>query len=1556
MKSNAFLRISTLLLGALLCIGLLTATVNEEVPLGSLRGTVTMKENGKPLKQAWVTLIYLGGANDEARTYRHYEGDNDGQFTANHIPAGVYTIDVSTRAHEMKRQAIVIEEGKTLDLNLELKPKQPEMQIYASQRVFTPGQQPSFQIMGFDPAPSAKVTYYKLDLDKIVAKGSLRSLLYSFSRPDTPNGTNPAASAVSSDSFEKKLLSKDAEGVFTEYIDLPTVDRGFYYVTCQVGNQLRATYLNVSTIALVTKTADKSALCYVTDLTKGSPIGGASVLVPGHGGLKEVAKTSASGTATVTTSPSNNQALVVASYQGSQAVVDFYTGDYSADESRMFMYTDRPIYRPGDTVQFKGIVRRLQGQSYSVPTGGQVQLELHDPEGTVIRKMTAPLSDHGSFDGTFASNVEDTPGVYSLQANYAGNRYTQYINLAAYRKPEFSISVSPTKDFFVYGNRAAVKLKAEYYFGGPVIGAQIQAFVSRSPHYSYMDDYGDDEEYDYSDGRSSVLGEFSQQLEVTTNEKGEAVIEFDTRTEGDPEVADADMDYTVYVSMTDESGRYFDATGTALVVRGDISAELSTDDYIAEPGTTVNATVTVKTQAGDKPVAGKPVSLVVGTEKWEGKEAVFHPQRTLTGTTDQRGVAIIPVQVSDEGSLVLKSTVNDSQGRPVVSESYLYVEGATIFGPPSAQFTLTLDKKTYRPDDKCKVLIETDKPGSSALVTVQAEKVLATYVVLLDKPATMFTIPIKQSYSPNVWVSAVAVKDKQLLQAESRLVVNVQDHDLKIAVTPDRESYQPGQVANLTIKTTDANGKPVPADVSLGVVDESIYAIRSDSTDIKKAFYPMRPNYVGTSYSFEEIYLDGGDKGGGDIPVRSKFLDTAAWLPMVRTDINGVAHKSITLPDNLTSWRATVVGVTDATQVGMSHVNFRANKPLTVRLALPSFLVQQDTQEITATITNDTGRDQDVSLRLDAQGVKVDGDLSQKVHVTAARPKSVTWTVRTPQAGQARLTAYAWTDTGDQDAEERSVEIQPHGRKVMEAHAGELKDGVSATFTVSQNAARSTGGLDITIEPSVGATIYQSLDELIDFPYGCTEQTMSRFLPAVVLSSVLKDQNIRTDLEAKVPQIVDSGFARLAKMQHMDGSWGWWEYDAGDDFMTAYVLDGLKRAAKAGYTTNKINVKQALSWAKERLAQPLDQYEAPRDRIYLAYAASLYGVEDAPGKALESLQPKSASGWALAALAYNQMGNAAARGNALAHLNEMAVEEGDMVYFDRSEYEYGIESSAFPLMALTTLMPDNPFIPKIVRRMVVTRRGYGWYSTRDTSLALIGLTQYMRLSPSLGEPVEVDLSINGGAWQTLKFDPASVVGKGATVKIPMADLRQGVNRVDFELKGQPGSCYYSASLTQVELADTLRPLRPIQGLSIIRNYYLLEPQRLPSGQMELRPSKQSIEEAKPGDLIRVDLMISTAKDREFMMIEDPIPSGCRITEREYISDSEQWSYWWSQTVVRDDHAAFFVRYMPSGMQTLSYTMRVEQVGLSHALPPTVSNMYDPDQIASGGETVLKVTE
>jgi len=624
---------------------------------------------------------------------------------------------------------------------------------------------------------------------------------------------------------------------------------------------------------------------------------------------------------------------------------------------------------------------------------------------------------------------------------------------------------------------------------------------------------------------------------------------------------------------------------------------------------------------------------------------------------------------------------------------------------------------------------------------------------------------------------------------------------------------------------------------------------------------------------------------------------------------------------------------------------------------VPSFFVQKDAQRITAIVTNDTGKDQDVTVRIDAQGVQVNGQAAESIHVSATKPQAVTWEVQTPNSGEARFTVSAQANGGASDAEGRTVKIEPHGRLVTELHSGEIKGDTTATFNVLPTADRVTGGLTLSITPSVGASVYQSLDELIAFPYGCTEQTMSRFLPTVLLASTLKEMNMRSDLSAKVPEIVANGFARLAKMRHGNGAWGWWEYDDADMYMTAYVLDGLKRAKAAGYDSDKIDAGE-LTWVKTQLkTAKLTKYNT-RDFLYLCYAASQYGVKDEVVTGLKRVVPKFASEWALVALTQAQLGDQAASSEALAELHGLIRSYSDLASAKTFAWEDGAERVAFPLIALTSLAPKDPLIPSLVRYLMVSRRGDMWNSTRDSSLALVGLVQYIKSTHDNGKAADFDVSVNGKAPRHLHFDPVQELSPNLKIRIPLGELQPGENKIEFKRTGTDGLCYFGGELRQIETAEELLPLRDTIGLSIVRNYYLLEPQRLENGSMELRPSRRSIDQARSGDLVRVELTINSTIDREFVMIEDPIPSGCRITEREYVDEwsDEHWANWWSQTIVRDDKAAFFMRDLPKGKQVLTYTMRAEQIGVGHALPTTISNMYDPLQTASGGESLLRIGE
>jgi uncharacterized protein YfaS (alpha-2-macroglobulin family) len=171
-----------------------------------------------------------------------------------------------------------------------------------------------------------------------------------------------------------------------------------------------------------------------------------------------------------------------------------------------------------------------------------------------------------------------------------------------------------------------------------------------------------------------------------------------------------------------------------------------------------------------------------------------------------------------------------------------------------------------------------------------------------------------------------------------------------------------------------------------------------------------------------------------------------------------------------------------------------------------------------------------------------------------------------------------------------------------------------------------------------------------------------------------------------------------------------------------------------------------------------------------------------------------------------------------------------------------------------------------------------------------------------------------------------------------------------------GRAYYSVQLLGLETGRELPPFSTDSGLSISRSYYRMEARRMENGEQKLLPSLKPVTQFQSGDLIRVVLTVRSNRPRSFILVDEPTPSACRVTERDDLADGEEWSWWWSRTVILDDHLAFFARHLPKGESKITYNMRAEQIGRVRALPTTVRNTYDPGRWASGSADVVEVRQ
>ncbi|HEY3283351.1 MAG TPA: MG2 domain-containing protein [Armatimonadota bacterium] len=1585
----------SLLVGLGLCIALLAQGVTEEVPLGAVRGTVVMAENGRPLPGATLYLrpkVKEGQQEDPTldpayrpRT-RMLKSDAEGRFHLSRLLAGTYTLEASAKAHSLEEKTIQVAEGEPQPLTLTMKPQDPYLDLYENQHTYLPREAPALEVHGFEPHSEIALELRRVAFADLIAGGGLRSTLSPFANSRDAKGRQALSRATLIRRTTQAVANRDAEGTFIEKVTLPPLSEGIYWLDCTCGTLTKGTYMLVSRIALVTKHAGQNCVAYATDLETGRALSGATVGLLSQSAMHPLGSTDATGLLKITLpapQPGHDGVSLVASQGESHAIVD---GLGSSNEDspgyRLYTYTDRPVYRPGDQVRFKGVLRQVTGSDLRVPPQVQGTVEVRDGSDSVVLRVPVTTSPMGTFNGEFPLLKEAAAGGYSLVCQLGKAEGRGSFTVAAYRKPEMQVKVAPAKPFFIRGEQGQASVQCTYYFGGPVAGAEVTAYISRQPYWMPIPGV-DADEMDMGGFYGGGGGESVAEVKGTTDAEGKLALSFDTKPGTSPDQApardepDTDYQYTIYASVQEPGGKFADATGTALVARGDFALAVEPDRYVASPGDSLQATVRSADHGSQAPRRGVPLKVVVGHETWNGNEVVFTPESTLSVRTGADGKATVPFRVSKEGSTLLVCTSQDGRGNTIEARAYVYSEGAGLTPAAGKAPTLevALDRHKYNQGDTVTALIRTNRPGGSALVSLEGTQLRDARVVELSSAATSVRLPVTRELAPNAFVAVAYVRDKTFLEASRRLSVGLGERVLNLRIESDKATYHPRETATYTIHAAKPDGSPAAAELCLGVVDEAIYAIQEDSTNLVEGLYPKRYNAVQTLYSFPELYLDGGDKGSMDPNLRRDFRDTAYWNAVIQTDATGTATVQVPLPDNLTQWRATVTAVTADGAVGQATHQLRVAKELMVRLQPPTFLVEGDQQRVSAIVMKQEGPEEDVRVNLKTDGVVFRQAAEQTVRVRPGSPATVSWDVEASRSGSALLRAMA---TGSQshlaDGMEVRVPVRPHGREARTLRAGTVRDTEVLHLSLDRAASTSEGRLLVTLTPTLASAMLESLDSLVDYPYGCVEQTMSRFLPTVVLAKALQEMNLpRPSRMDQAPELVREGFARLKKMQHGDGGWGWWEYDETDPFMTAWVLEGLQRAEQAGYTPDPFVMSRAILWSSRYVKGEIE--DAPKDtarkkdrtfnRIYLAFALALNGKSGAAAPYLSSLSLTAldADELSAAVLALSALGDAyrGPRDQAAQLLEDRAVKSEGLAHWQGRFW--GVETTARAFTALTTVNPANPILPSVVRYLMLQRRGDSWMSTRDTCTSLIGLTGYLRQTGELSASYDLSVRLNGQEVKRLSFGPGTAETLDTRVELPLTSLRRGDNRLELArvagATGQPpagGLCYYTADLRQVITQAALPAVTGPSGLSISRAYYRLSTRRLEDGTLRLLPEKEALTSLRRGELVRCVLTLRTNTPQEYLMLEDSFPSNCRVMDRGQLDPDETWSWWWSSSEVRDDRMVFFARSLEKGTHTIDYTLRAETPGTSKVLPSTLSVMYDPGITAASPGTQMEVRE
>jgi len=1395
-----------------------------------------------------------------------------------------------------------------------------------------------------------------------------------------------------------------------QILPIDPLPAGMYLVEVTDAHLKAYTILLVSQTALISRTVSGSMMTYVVDRKTGAPVARSNVALSIRQMAPMHATTDSDGVAEFQAPPvpakkpgddsddDNTNLWAMARSGDDVALVAPWGYSFNLQKSANFasyVYTDRPVYRPGHTVHWKAIVRQYQGDTLQLPKLKQTRVVINDGQSKSIFDKQVPISAMGTLDGQIELPAAAALGYYTIQVGDESTGLSAHgqFHVEDYRKPEYQVRVYAAKSRVMQGESNQVTIDSRYFFGEPVTNAKVTYRVYQSAHYWWGEDGSDnadggDADADKSDDADTDNGNGDQEGEQTgkLDANGKLTINIPTRF---VEKNHYDKDYVVEGAVTDEAGREITGRYRFLATYGSYRVHVEPVSYSMQKGQNVAFRVSA-TDYDNKPVATH-IHLHLSQRKWmgggPGKETTVGDADVTTGAD---GNARIELPVNVAGSVTGIATSETPEHRVVQDTTWLWMSGggeSFDSGDESQRVQIIADKKSYAPGDTAHMTIVGEVSNFHALITATGYTREFRKVLTAQGTSLTFDLAITKDSQPNLGLEVVFVQNDQLYQAQKSLKVPPTQEQLQIEIKPAADVFQPGQAAVYDVTAHDAQGQPVRAELSFGVVDEAIYSIYPDTSgDIVRAFYPDRSNYADVESSL--TYYFSGEAGtkspilaqraarfrpqlaqvkpGNDTvqpKVRKAFPDTAFWQPTIQTDTQGHARVSLNFPDSLTTWRATVRAVTADSKAGSSINRVIVRKNIIVRMGQPRFLRKGDVVSVPVIVHNYLQTAKQVTLSLDASGVEIVGGASQQVTVSARGEASAMWKLHASAVGTAKLIAKALTNE-ESDALEISLPVHPAGVAQTINSSGTLANSGDRTVALNFPAGSDPAAHSLTVDmsPSIAGTMFSALDYLTTFPYGCTEQTMSSFLPNIIVTQALQQLHLvgRVDQVALNAKIA-AGIERLKDYQHDDGGWGWWKEDQSQVFMTAYVVSGLAQAQQAGYQDATPLSTNGVRFLKQMLQK--HPRMLPELRAYVVYA--LAEAKQADKSQLDTLWSRrsdlNSQGLAFTGLAMLRMGDK--RAVEIGKLLESKARiEGELASWPSSsnplldiESDSSAQSTALALKLLTHTDSQNPLLVKAAQWLVANRdQGFWWSSTEQTAFVIFGLTDYLVNSKELSFSSDVEVFVNGNSVGRRHFTQADAAnGESLHVALNAAQLQPEQNTVRVTVHGP--LAYWSAQ-GGFYSTDRKSYQRGTMSLNIARDYFKLVQQKTDGNiTYKLVPLQGPVDQ---GDVLAVHIGV-TGSPQKYLLMEDPIPAGVEFVQHEdtynIVDKPSQWGYWYTRREFHDDRATIFADEFDKRQESF-YLLKVINPGSFTISPASIQPMYQPGVQATTDEQHLDVKE
>jgi uncharacterized protein YfaS (alpha-2-macroglobulin family) len=1515
----------------------------------------------------------------------------DGSFLLEDVKPGTYTITFSHQGfNTIKSANIKVNEGRdSNDINFDIEAKSPEIKVHSYRYTFTPGNEIEFNLRTLR-LDTVHIKIYKVPVNIFV------------SEKRDPESIEPASSGFKTvTEWDESVQNFNPyEWMYYSVKVNKALPAGGYCIEVKgKGDVLSRQFFTVTNLGVVLKRSPENVTAYITDLVQNKPLKNISVIFyneqlnklkntgeesgdqPESLMLEELpVKVLAKGTTddngiykSKITSDKDVHMLAV-SDEGSYAICSGSASNYyKSEKDKLYIYTDRPVYRAGDKLFFKIVAKKMEGKFlpiknktlyYTIQTGGSSKK---------LAQGTLSLDEWGTANGSVQIPQNSDLGYFRINAGFSEKELygSGSFYIEQYRKPEFKIDIIPSKEYFINGDSAEFKVEAKYFFGAPLNGALVKyTFYERK-----IDDidpsYAGDSAYESSSSYSKI----KLQGEKFADTGGSAMLKIASGN------YPYDREITLEASVTDKSNITITASKTIKIGRGEYFIKLIPEENFFNAKGEKKIKVKTATHS-DKPLAAN-LEINLFRYIWKPVERVYvhdsRPFYTKKISTDKSGYAefSLPADFSGNGEYDLVAQGRDSRDNLITGSKILWIYSETG-GDIDSRFReleVSLNKSSLEKSGEVTCLVKSRFTDSYVLLSLEGRDIYETKVIKMDKHVVPVTFKIDTKLAPNLFIRGAMQRGRALYVTESEVTIPVDDVKLNIALSPDKETYGPGETAKIKVKALDMAGKPVAADLSLAAVDDSIFYIRSDSTpEISGFFYSKISNWVITTYSYPITLLAGAGKDAG-VKVRENFRDTAFWKADIKTDENGEAIVTFTLPDNLTTWRLTVRGHDLKGRMGEVRKKFLSTQDIIARIGKPRFFVEGDKTGLIGIVNNNTDSGiESVATEMKADGKIIQPDKDFKISLPEFGSAAKNYTLTVPEGKESLAIEFKALTPGDKgDAVKHTVPVEKRGLKYSISGSGDMQSNKEITLKpvkTDTDFEFVPEEIFITVNPSPVTQIISAVEYLNEYPYGCIEQTINKFLPNLAMLKLLKgsgyDKAVPAKLKAEVESNIPDGIQRIVKAQNYDGTWGWWEGDRGNTYLTGFAMYSLHQAKSYGYVVNDYIFEQGLA-AIQRI------FEAPEkmDNDELSYLTSIYSIF---GKWHHPVFKRIAFSKELnpyqAANLIKALSSFKGKGTLQEHesreiddaakllkkkIDESAKRDSSGIYWPASKGQSwnwaggDTEITAHVLSALLSSGDKSAVTAQAVSSLSKRFKSGSWNSTKESGTVILALCDYLT-SKGIDYKTsgEAEFALNGKKIDKISYTiNSSPESLERTVKLDN-NSRSDSFKLSTSGNNSPdttysavlrGTLYFKPKGLFSFMKSEKRGIKALSnGVDARREISYLN--RVKDMKMQEYLVPQEVDEkgrVNAGDELLVRVKFRAEESFGFMMLQDFLPAGFEVVKESAYNEFQPYS----RVERRDNRMVFFFTGIEKGKEyEVAYVIRAELPGSFIMRPARIECMYE----------------